>query len=135
MKFDIKRVYTSANADELKVGSKVIFGDSLLDLKENVTDEIVDTLVDIRTSDYRDRFVKKSNIVAYNLCYFVAKSENKLLKWTDLKIGDIIREKCEKYEYMVTGIDNREDENIELHIFAGNCWLNDKELANWEKVE
>ncbi len=36
MEFDKSRVYTSVNADELKVGSKVIVGDNLLELKECV---------------------------------------------------------------------------------------------------
>lgn len=36
MKFDKARVYTALNADELKVGSKVICGNTLMELKKNV---------------------------------------------------------------------------------------------------
>ena len=36
MEFDKSRVYTAMNADELKVGSKVIVADSLAKLKEHV---------------------------------------------------------------------------------------------------
>ena len=36
MKFDKSRVYTAVNADELKIGSRVVLCDSLLELKEAV---------------------------------------------------------------------------------------------------
>ena len=40
MKFDKSRVYTALNADELKVGSKVIVADSVRALKNAVKDPI-----------------------------------------------------------------------------------------------
>lgn len=54
------------------------------------------------------------------------------LKPTDLKIGDIIRQKESCAQFMVTGIDSSETIN---HVFVGNYWITDTELGdNWEKV-
>ena len=53
------------------------------------------------------------------------------LKWTDLKIGDVIR--SEGMSWMVTGIDARNDTN--LHIYFNGNWYGDFELKDFEKVE
>ena len=53
------------------------------------------------------------------------------LKWTDLKIGDIIRNGEDTF--MITGIDT--DGVYDCHILAGDRWLKDTELESWEKVE
>lgn len=58
------------------------------------------------------------------------------LKWTDLKLGDVI--KCKTETRMVTGIDTTDepDEDGDVcHICAGGWWSTDKELEEWEKVE
>ena len=60
------------------------------------------------------------------------------LKWTDLKIGDIIREKDGTETRMVTVIDTSnepDDEGDILHICLSDWWISDKELEDWEKVE
>ena len=36
MEFDKSKIYTAANADELKIGSKVVVADTLEDLKQCV---------------------------------------------------------------------------------------------------
>lgn len=56
----------------------------------------------------------------------------KKLKWTDLKVGDVIRRKREIR--MVTGISTVSDSS-EMHIFNGTNWLTDEVLEEWEKVE
>lgn len=38
MKFDISRVYTAVNADELKAGDKVIVADTIEILKEKISE-------------------------------------------------------------------------------------------------
>ena len=53
------------------------------------------------------------------------------LKWTDLKIGDIIRNGEDTF--MIIGIDT--DGVYDCHILAGDRWLKDTELESWEKVE
>lgn len=60
--------------------------------------------------------------------------DEEVLKWTDLKIGDIIRSKVNQNVFMqVQGIDK--SDNASDHIFAGGGWKSDYDLANWEKVE
>lgn len=53
------------------------------------------------------------------------------LKWTDLKIGDIVTNGVRTY--MVTGIDSKGE--CGSHILFGSDWTTDKELENWDKVE
>ena len=55
------------------------------------------------------------------------------LKWTDLKIGDIIQNESSTHTMMVTGIDYREESKC--HIFIGEMWLDDDDLNYWKKVE
>ena len=56
------------------------------------------------------------------------------LKWTDLKIGDIIRKKYEDgyRSAMVIRIDTY---STDKHIGLGGEWLTDDDLEYWEKVE
>ena len=58
------------------------------------------------------------------------------LKWTDLKIGDVVTNGTETY--MVTGIDTScepDGEGDVCHIYMGDCWYTDEDLKDWEKVE
>ena len=59
------------------------------------------------------------------------KTEEKKLKWTDLKIGDVITNG--RHTAMVTEIDK--ECTYQIHIYAGNQWLKDSDLVEWEKVE
>ena len=59
MEFNKSRVYTTLNADELKVGSKCIFADDLGSLKDFVyegSEKHTYTLVKIKSSYYEKRF-------------------------------------------------------------------------------
>ena len=133
MEFDKSKVYTALNADELKVGSKVILADDLSWLKVCVHygDGIV-PLVAVKSEEYNERFFDGDEF--YNFAYLVEPPEEKKLKWTDLKIGDVIR--CDDCFRMVIGIDTYETNN---HIFIGGWlgggWLSDGDLEDWEKVE
>ena len=49
MEFDKSRVYTAVNADELKIGSKCIFADTVSGLRQAVQDKVFDTHVQILT--------------------------------------------------------------------------------------
>ena len=53
------------------------------------------------------------------------------LKWTDLKIGDIVTNGTRAY--MVIGIDSKG--KYGSHILFGNEWITDGDLRDWEKVE
>lgn len=130
MEFDINRVYTSVNADELKVGSKVICAANLYSLKFNVDEGLyITTLGEILPEDCMLRFRGKEG-EQYALAYLIELPEEKKLKVSDLKIGDIVRHKSGNLEYLVTGIDHSENE-----VFFCDAWSDDEELRNWEKVE
>ncbi len=85
MEFDKSRVYTALNADELKVGSKVIVSDCISELKElvaNYKDADARELIRICSESSLDgRFETMTNI--YHLAYLVSEPEEKKLKWTD----------------------------------------------------
>lgn len=131
MEFDKSRVYTALNADKLKIGSKVIFAPTIGDLKQFVKsycDALSNTVDGIMPEYFPDRFLSNDN--CYNLAYLISEPEEKKLKWTDLKIGDIIQHGDKAA--MITVIDS----NIATssHIYAYG-WVSDEELESYEKVE
>lgn len=69
------------------------------------------------------------------LAYLVSEPEEKKLKWTDLKVGDLVttitRTGCTRTA-MVTVIDDDDVNN--QHVFAGS-WLKDEELESYIKLE
>jgi len=135
MEFNKSRIYTAVNADELKVGSKVYVADSLADLQKEVSNackQRIHTIVKILPPDNNPRF-KASNVESvifyWHFVYLI--EEPYSLKWTDLKIGDIIRSKDGRKTRMVTGVDI---DNSNLHIVT-DMYISDEELAEkWEKV-
>lgn len=130
MEFDKSKVFTALNADELKIGSKVYVADAIKTIKdmvENDSDEI-DTIECIVPEDKEARFY--DGVTHWNLAYLISEPEEKKLKVSDLKIGDIVRRKNGKLEFLVTGIDYDYKS-----VFFGDDWSNDEELENWEKVE
>ena len=133
MEFDIGRVYASISADDLKVGSKVILADTLTNLKDYVTDfdssVYVETLTRIEDEYATARFVGERRSPPYPFAYLISEPEEKKLKWTDLKVGDVIRRKDGKLIRMVTGVDT-ENNGVEL----GCAWVVDEELDEWEKT-
>lgn len=59
MEFDKSRVYTAVNADELKIGSRCIFADTIQGLRQKVQDENAETYVGILTNLYDDDSVER----------------------------------------------------------------------------
>lgn len=131
MEYDVSRVFTAKDAHKLKVGSKVICADNLHALKFCVEEEIyMTTLGEILPEDCMLRFRTKEG-EEYALAYLIELPEEKKLKVSDLKLGDIVRHKSGNLEYLVTGIDHNENE-----VFFCDAWSDDEELGNWwEKVE
>lgn len=131
MEFNKSRVYTALNADELKVGSKVIVADTIDELKryvEDYCDGLSCTVDGIMPEYFSDRFLFNNHY--YNLAYLISESEEKKLKWTDLKIGDVIAN--DDMIAMVVIIDKAV--TTSRHICLGDStWLSDKELENWIK--
>ena len=130
MEFDKSRVFTALNADKLKIGSKVIVANNLEDLKTRVrTDYDSCILARVCEENYEHRFELFATS-HWLLAYLVSEPEEKKLKVSDLKLGDIVRHKSGKFEYLVTGIDHSENE-----VFFSDDWSDDEDLGNWEKVE
>lgn len=130
MEFDKSKVYTAVNADELKVGSKVIVANDLAHLRVFVHDNVSCVLEKVLDEEITCRFVANEG-EPYSLAYLVSEPEENKLEWTDLKVGDVIRTKDGNSIRMVTGIDTTE---CNRHICT-TYWLSDKELEEWEKVE
>lgn len=127
MEFDVSRVYTAVNADELKVGSKVLVADNLEELRTKVElDAKAEVLLGIEPDNrlYRFRVHYARSALAY-----LAEAPIPL-KWTDLKVGDVIRSGWRTR--MVTGIDN---DSSNIHVVIGDLSLDDYDLREWEKVE
>ena len=120
MKFDKNRVYTAINADELKIGSKVIVADYLeslrLQVEANSYPTYIKELTYIMGTSSTNRFKTNDN-KTYNLCYLVSEPEEKKLKWTDLKIGDVITNGGRTA--IVTEIDKERSDNAHIGYLTG----------------
>ena len=133
MEFQKEHVFTAAKADELKIGSKVICANTLESLKYKVNKECdVTEVKEILKGDNERRFRTEFKGL-WPLVYLISEPEEKKLKWTDLKIGDIVKEKQSNRQGMVTGI----DPDCSDHIYISGCgvWFNADDLEDWEKVE
>ena len=74
MEFDKSRVYTAVNADELQIGSKVILGNTLSELKEAVEvekEEAIQNLAIIHGEDIMLRFTGDKYHSGYTLAYLI----------------------------------------------------------------
>ncbi|WP_298739814.1 hypothetical protein [uncultured Treponema sp.] len=84
MEFDKNKVYTAANADEVKVGSKGFFADSLAGLRSNVFSEYTTLreLTDVYNEHVDHRFETNDgdNVSVYNLFYLVEEPQEKQLR-------------------------------------------------------
>ena len=129
MEFDKSKVYTALNADELKIGSKVIVADDIASLRDRVKeDKDIVTLEMVRPEWFESRF--EDDTCYWTLAYLVSEPGENKLHWDDLQIGDIVRCKFKNVKHMITGI-NEEDKCV----FFGGEWTRDRELADWEKVQ
>ena len=131
MEFDNSKVYTALNADELEIGSKVTVANDIAHLKVFVHDDFTCTLEKVLDEESTCRFVANEG-APYSLAYLVSKPEEKKLEWTDLKVGDVIRHKESKVEYLITGIDKK---NKGGHCYFAGAWFSDSCLEEYEKVE
>lgn len=134
MEFDKSRVYSAINADELKVGSTVVVANDLSSLKTKVEfGSYSVTLLKIWGTSSINRFEVTSMNDGlenrYNLCYLVSEPKEKKLRWTELKVGDVITNG--NLTAMITEIDKEHH----MHICAGHKWYTNEELEDWEKVE
>lgn len=142
MTFDKSRVYTTLNADELKIGSKVVVANNLEDLMvfvERGTGSIK-TVVGIAPCRLEYRFITENenkDEFCSSLVYLVEELQEQGLKWTDLNLGDVVRNKSCNLFFVVTGIDTNIKAGTHIHLAAynkGGGWLTDEELKDWELV-
>lgn len=133
MDFDLSKVYTAANADELHVGDEVVVADTMADLRMRVAEAEAcgceTRLTEIKDEDHQYRFYTAGTGSGYALAYLIDPTPG--LKWTELAIGDIIKTKDGSITRMVTGINSSRE-----HIETGYTTISDEDLAeNWVKCE
>lgn len=135
MEFDKNRVYTALNADEVKVGSLVICADDMDALQRRVKqrDGFIYKLEKVLSKEVPSRFQCRLFGI-FKFCYFVSEPKTRELKWTDLKIGDIVRNISDPSVIcLITGFVDSTTRHT--HIQIGGSWIPDEALENWEKVE
>ncbi len=102
MEFDKSRVYTAVNADELPIGSKCIFADSVYELYEKLKDKDVESyiwnLTGILTDSYVDRF--EAGETNYCLAYLIeppSASDQKERKYKSFSNIENLKKSAVKY--------------------------------------
>lgn len=116
MEFDKSKIYTSVNADEVKIGSKGYVGDSIDELKRSVERNSVCCLEAIKPSNNAYRFFAANS--EYLLFYLVEEPKEKTYrpyKDTDEMIEDFL----ERY--------NSHNGNVNLHNPL--IWVKEKLVA------
>lgn len=111
MKFDKSKVYTALNADELKIGSKVIVADNLASIKKKVAayngnDKCLIKIEKIMPEQYESRFSIHGEFftdVCWSLAYLVSEPDN--IDCTDDKSSDylmrLLSENIDKHNHLV----------------------------------
>ena len=74
MEFDKSRVYTALNADELQIGSRCIFANTIAELRNSVQDEDAQYYMSELTQVFPDRVVERfeqDETEVYGLAYLI----------------------------------------------------------------
>lgn len=130
MEFDKSRVYTAVNADELKIGSRCIFANTILSLREEVESlkggEFIGELIAILNDNLVNRLRGEKG--AYPLAYLIEPpAEHKPFESIDKameaikKHGGWIKKKSNGYQYIVIA-----KNPISLRLFEG--WFTLEEI-------
>lgn len=138
MKFDVSRVYTAINADELPVGSKCIFADTLKELEDKVLkndDSSTYALKKIGDEDAKDRFGDFSNI--WNLAYLVERPEERIVKPFEtieeareaiFTHGGFIKDMDTGYIFFIAGYSGGKDEP---EVFYAGQWYSLEHISKF----
>lgn len=140
MEFDKNKIFTTVNADELKVGSKVIVADNLAALKSRVVayyandgDEYVKTISSIEMEGCEQRFkISENDVIGtsfWQLAYLIAEPDG--INCEDLEIGDILT--TGKSDLMVLGI-RRDPNNVSVYLPVYG-WCDSTNLRHFYKKE
>ena len=121
MKFDKSKVYTAVNADELKIGRRVILGDSLSELREEVEAEkeaAIQNLTIIHGENMSFRFTGDKYHSGHSLAYLIKppsepkykpfKSVEKAME-TIKQHGGWIKSKNGNKSFFITGFNKKEN--------------------------
>lgn len=141
MKFDVSKVYTSVNADEVKIGSIGYFADNLKSLHNLVQENREtqkDIILDILDTSNGARFAADCYGCLYNLFYLV--EEPKEEKHRPYKnIEEFLEDYCHKYrtsyECPNIWVKDRVHGCIKLQITGYDFDLNKVLLYKWMSLE
>ena len=136
MKFDKSKVYTALNADELKVGSKCIFADTVSGLRQAVQDKVFDTHVQILTRVSDDDSVARFLTPNYQWLYAYLIEPSAEPKYKPFESVKKAMEAIKKHGGWVKDVaDNRTllvhayEESDSVNMFMiGFSWVSLKEL-------
>ena len=126
MEFDKSRLFSAVNADELKVGSKCIFANTMQDLKAFVKTKSPATLTSIGDESSPKRFMGSYGYteVAYLFAYLIEPpaepkylpfASNKKAMEAIMKHCGWVKHKNEQYSF-ITAIDIGEEDGYEIKI-------------------
>ena len=118
MEFDKSRVYTALNADELPIGSRCVFADTIHDLRKKVESDSVQRSVyvlrSICDSSKMERFEEDDNAV-FLLAYLIEPpaepkylpfASNKKAMEAIMKHGGWVKDKKNNVQLLVVGFDD-----------------------------
>ncbi|MGI5066098.1 hypothetical protein [Treponema putidum] len=136
MEFDKSKVYTALNADELKIGSKCIFANTIADLRNMVQDEDARYYMSELTQVFPDMVVERfeqDDTEVYALAYLIEPpAEPKYRPFTSIekakeiiaKYGGWVKAKM-IFSYLVTAYDSQP---ANLSVLLADNWYSLQEL-------
>ena len=129
MKFDKSRVYTAVNADELQIGSKCIFADTVKGLRRKVEEDAdcVETFYRLHNNGGDDLFVGNDCAYCY-ACIIESPAEPKYKPFESInkvmeaikKRGEWLKHKTLVSRLLITGVDD------------GGCYLGDTDFWSFK---
>lgn len=141
MEFDKSRVYTALNADELQIGSKCIFANSIKEIKDCLQTRFfnIETLTKIKDEAYCARFIIHNHSLHQDMDYALAyliepPAEPKYKPFSDIektfeiikKHGGWIKEKTNGDLQLVSHIGKITDSVLSI-----SCWTSETLLENF----
>ena len=135
MEFDKSRVYTALNADELKIGSKCIFADTIKGLKCRIDDgRTMAILTCIGDESSVSRFIA-NGVTFFNLAYLIEPpAEPNYKPFSDIektfeiikKHGGWVKKKANGGLHLVSNIGKTTDGMLLI-----SCWTSETFLKNF----
>ena len=136
MEFDKSRVYTAVNADELPIGSKCIFADTVKALRKKVQADdyaqYVQPFIRLHDNGYDVQFLAGCYTYAYAYLIeppaepkYLPFASNKKAMEAIMKHGGWVKHKNEQYSF-ITAIDIGEEDGYEIKI--DDDWFSADEL-------